>query len=111
MIWFWIVAGLLVVLALAALLRPLVWRVGRYSGEGEAGVAMFRRQLADIATELAQGRLAPDEAATTETELTRRMLVSADREREEARLATASPAELWWRVGAAVGVAALQPAG
>ena len=109
MIWFWIAAGLLVVLALAALLRPLVWRVGRYSGEGEAGVAMFRRQLADIATELAQGRLAPDEAATTETELTRRMLVSADREREEARLAAASPAEMSWRIGAAAGVAGLLP--
>ena len=110
MIWFWIVAGLLVVLALAALLRPLVWRDAGNADEAEAGVAMFRRQLADIATELAQGRLAPDEAAATQTELTRRLLVSADREREEARLAAASPAEMSWRIGAAVGVAGLLPA-
>ena len=110
MIWFWIVAGLLVVLALAALLRPLVWRDRRDSDEGEAGVAMFRRQLADIETELAQGRLAPDDAAATQTELTRRMLVSADREREAAHPAATSPAEMSWRIGAAVGVAGLLPA-
>jgi len=110
MIWFWIIAGLLVVSALATLLWPLVSREGRGSDEGEAGVAMFRRQLADIETEIAQGRLAPNEATATQTELTRRMLVSADREREEARLAAASPAEMSWRIGAAVGVAGLLPA-
>ena len=50
MIWFWMVAGLLILVALAALLRPLVWRAGRGASEGEAAVAMFRRQLADIDT-------------------------------------------------------------
>jgi cytochrome c-type biogenesis protein CcmH len=110
MIWFWIVAGLLVVVALAVLLRPLVWRAGRDAGEGEATVAMFRRQLADIDTELAQGRLASDEANTTRTEVTRRMLAAADREHEEIDLAAANPTEASWRVGAAVGVAGLLPA-
>jgi cytochrome c-type biogenesis protein CcmH len=116
MIWFWMVAGLLVMAALAALLGPLVWRAGRAADEDEAAVSMFRRQLADIDTELAQGRLASDEAATARTEITRRMLAAADRERqadrdrEEGGLAAANPAEASWRVGAAVGVAGLLPA-
>ena len=108
MIWFWMIAGLLVLVALAALLRPLIWRTGRGADEGAAAVAMFRRQLADIDTELAQGRLVSDEAAATRTEITRRMLASADRERGEA--AAANPAEISWRIAAAVGVAGILPA-
>jgi cytochrome c-type biogenesis protein CcmH len=110
MIWFWVVAGLLILVALGALLRPLVSRAGRGAGEAEAAVAMFRRQLADIDTELGQGRLASDEAAAARTEITRRMLAAADREREEIALAGANPTEASWRVGAAVGVAGLLPA-
>jgi cytochrome c-type biogenesis protein CcmH len=108
MIWFWIVAGLLILVALAALLRPLISRAGRGADEGEAAVAMFRRQLADIDRELAQGRLASEEAAATQTEITRRMLAAADREREES--AAAYSTEASWRTGAAVGVAGLLPA-
>ena len=108
MIWFWMIAGLLILVALAALLRPLIWRTGRGADEGAAAVAMFRRQLADIDTELAQGRLVSDEAAATRTEITRRMLASADRERGEA--AAANPAEISWRIAAAVGVAGILPA-
>ena len=109
MIWFWMVAGLLILVALAALLRPLVWRAGRGASEGEAAVAMFRRQLADIDTELAQGRLASDEAAAARTEITRRMLAAADREHEEVDLDTANTTEASWRVGTAVGVAGILP--
>jgi cytochrome c-type biogenesis protein CcmH len=104
------VAGLLIMAALAALLGPLVWRAGRVADEDEAAVSMFRRQLADIDTELAQGRLASDEASAARTETTRRMLTAADREREESGLVAANPAEASWRVGAAVGVAGLLPA-
>ena len=110
MIWFWIVAGLLILVALAALLRPLIWRAGRGADEGEAAVAMFRRQLADIDRELAQGRLASEEAAATRTEITRRMLAAADREREEGEFSAANPGEVSWRIGAAVGVTGLLPA-
>jgi cytochrome c-type biogenesis protein CcmH len=110
MIWFWMVAGLMVITALAALLAPLVLGAGRAADQDEAAVLMFRRQLADIDTELAQGRLASDEAAAARTETTRRMLAAADREREEGGLAAANPTEASWRVGAAVGVASLLPA-
>ena len=110
MIWFWVVAGLLVLVALVALLGPLVWRAGRVADEGSAVAAMFRRQLAEIDTELAQGRLASDEAVAARTETTRRMLAAADRERGADGLAVADPAEASWRVGAAVGIAGLVPA-
>ena len=109
MIWFWIVVGLLVLVALAALLRPLVRRAGHDASEAEAAVATFRRQLADIDTELLQERLTADEAAAARIEITRRMLAMADRANEEADLA-ATPAEISWRIGAAVGIAGLVPA-
>jgi cytochrome c-type biogenesis protein CcmH len=110
MIWFWTVAGLLIIAALVALLGPLIWRAGRAADEDEAAVSMFRRRFADIDTELAQGRLASDEAAAARTETTRRMLAAVDREREENSPPAANPAEASWRVGAAVGVAGLLPA-
>ena len=109
MIWFWMVAGLLILAALAALLGPLIWRAGRGAGEGEAAVEMFRRQLADIDAEFAQGRLSSDEAAAARTETTRRMLAVADRG-GPGGLAAPNPVEPSWRVGAAVGIAGLLPA-
>ena len=110
MIWFWVVAALLVLVALAALLRPLVSRTVRGVGDNEAVLGMFRRQLADIDTDLAQGRLLPDEAAAAQAELTRRLLAEADRESKESDLAATSPTELSWRIGAALGVVGLLPA-
>jgi len=110
MIWFWMIAGLLIVLGLVVLLRPLIGRTGRDEGGREADVAMFRRQLADLETELAQGRLASDEAAATRAEITRRMLGTADREHEKVDLDAANPAEMSWRIGAAIGVAGVLPA-
>jgi cytochrome c-type biogenesis protein CcmH len=110
MTWFWLTAGLLILGALAALLRPLLRHAGGGAREGEAAAAIFRRQLADIDAELAQGRLGPDEASTARAELTRRMLAAADRVAEEVDPTAADPAELSWRIGTAVGIAALLPA-
>ncbi|MGH7030721.1 MAG: c-type cytochrome biogenesis protein CcmI, partial [Stellaceae bacterium] len=62
MIWFWIIAGLLTLAALATVLRPLV-RPPRPAAENEEPVAaLYRRQLAAIDLELAQGRLPPEQA-------------------------------------------------
>jgi cytochrome c-type biogenesis protein CcmH len=110
MIWFWIIAGLLTLAALAVLLRPLVRRAGGSMDQGESVVAVFRRQLRDIDTELAQGRLAPDQAAAAHAEITRRMLAAADQESQDSKLTPGSPAEISWRIGAAVGIAGLLPA-
>jgi len=107
--WFWVVAGMLVLVTLAVLLRPLVSRVDGGAGRREDAVAMFRRQLGDIDAELGQSRLTPDEAAAARTEATRGMLAAADREGAEAALAAPGTAELSWRVATAVSVAGLMP--
>jgi cytochrome c-type biogenesis protein CcmH len=110
MIGFWVLAALLIVASLAALLWPLVRGAGRDSAQGEPVAAMFRRQLADVDAEIAQGRLAPAEAAAAQTEITRRMLEAADHLADEAEPAAGYSSELSWRVGAAVAVAGLVPA-
>lgn len=106
MVWFWMLAGLLVVAALLVLLRPLLRQAG--TDDGGAAVAVFRRQLADIESDLAQERLGPEEASAARAEIARRMLALADRD-SPAPLAAGSAPEVSWRVGAAAGVAALLP--
>ncbi len=109
MIWFWVVAGLLALAAVAALLWPLLRRPRGEADDNEALVAIFRRQLADVDAEAAQGRLGPDEAGAARAELTRRLLAAVDR-REESVSAAGRPAEGAWRFGAAIGIAGLLPA-
>ena len=110
MIWFWIIAGLLVVAALIALLKPLLWATPESADQGESVVAVFRRQLTNLDGEIAQGRLAADEAAAVRAEITRRMLVAADQETQNARPAVLGSATTSWRIGVAIGIAALMPA-
>jgi len=109
MIWFWIIAGLLIVAALVALLRPLMRGAGP-SDPGEPILSVFRRQLADIDIDIAQGRVAPAEAETVQAEVTRRMFAAADRESRQSNLVSRGPAEMSWRIGAAVGITGLLPA-
>jgi cytochrome c-type biogenesis protein CcmH len=110
MIWFWIIAGVLVLVALIALLKPLLWAAPENADQGEPVAAVFRRQLTNIDGEIAQGRLAPDEAAAVRAEITRRMLSAADQEAKNSRPAVLGSAAASWRIGAAVGIAALLPA-
>ena len=110
MIWFWIIAGSLVLVALILLLTPLVRGAGRASDQGESVVALFRRQLSNLETEIAQGRLDPEEAADTRAEITRRMLAAADQESHDLRPGGGRSSEMPWRIGAAVGIAGLLPA-
>ena len=110
MILFWIIAGLLVLVALIALLVPLVRGAGRDGDQGESVVALFRRQLANLETEVAQGRVEPEEAAETRAEITRRMLAAADQESDDLRPGGGRSSEIPWRIGAAVGIAGLLPA-
>jgi cytochrome c-type biogenesis protein CcmH len=110
MIWFWIIAGFLVVVALIALLKPLLWATPESADQGEPVVAVFRRQLTNLDSEIAQGRLAPDDAATVRAEITRRMLSAADQETQTSRPAVLGSAASSWRIGVAIGIAALLPA-
>jgi cytochrome c-type biogenesis protein CcmH len=110
MIWFWLVAGSLVLVALIALLRPLVKGTGASSAEEESVVAVFRRELASVDGEVAQGRLDSEQATEARAEITRRMLVAADNESDELRQGRGSSAEASWRIGVTVGIAAILPA-
>ena len=109
MIWFWIVAGLLTLAALAALLRPLVRGAAALSEPTEPVTAIYRRELASIDNDLAQGRLAAEQAAEARAEITRRMLAAADLQSQDSAMAENNPAEMSRRVGAALGIAALLP--
>jgi cytochrome c-type biogenesis protein CcmH len=109
MIWFWSTAGLLLGAVLAGLLRPLL-RQPRGSLEIGAAVAVFRRQLAELDDDAAQGRLPLEAADAARTEIARRLLLAADREAAGAGPASGGPAEMSWRIGAAVGIAAVLPA-
>jgi len=110
MIWFWIIAGLLVVAALIGLLKPLLRATPESADQGESVVAVFRRQLTNLDGEIAQGRLAADEAAAVRAEITRRMLAAADQETQNSRRAVLGSAASSWRIGVAIGIAALLPA-
>ncbi len=110
MVWFWIAAGLLTLAALLALLRPLVRQPRPDSAAAEPVPALYRRQLAEVDAELAQGRLAPDQAAAVRSEITRRMLAAAERGDPETASAAGRGAETSWRLGAALGIAAVLPA-
>jgi cytochrome c-type biogenesis protein CcmH len=107
MIWFCGAALLLLAAVLAGLLRPLIRRPKGADESGEA-VVVFRRQLAELAADTAQGRLAPGAADAARAEVARRLLAAADR--ETAGGSAPPAAELSWRIGAAIGIAALLPA-
>ena len=107
MIPFWIIAGLLVLTVVIALLWPLVRPIGRSGEEGESVIAIFRRQLASIDAETAQGRLTANETAGSRAEITRRMLAAAEQQARDLG-PDPSPA-MSWRLGAIVGIAALLP--
>ncbi len=107
MIWFWTLAALLTLTALAILLRPLIRPPRPRAQDEEPVTALYRRQLTAIDAELAQGRLPPEQATAARAETTRRMLAAA--ERETAPAAADRAAETSWRLGAAIGIAGLLP--
>ena len=77
MIGFWIAAGILLAATLAGAAVAADPATPAPSGAG-AVVAVFRRELADVEVELAQGRLEPEEAEAARAEITRRMLAEAE---------------------------------
>lgn len=110
MIWFLVAAGLLSVAVLALLLAPMIRARGAPEDE-EPVAALFRRQLAALDEELAEGRLTPDEAEASRAEITRRLLAAADSENAapDDRTARRAP-EMAWRFGAAIAIGGLLPA-
>ncbi len=109
MIWFLLVAGLLTVAVLAMLLGPMMRRRPDLEDE-EPATELFRRQLTAIDEELAEGRLTPEEAETSRTEVTRRLLAAADRDPGRSIAPARRETEASWRFGAAIAIAGMLPA-
>lgn len=99
------VAALLVLGTLAGLLYPLLRPKPEPKDDGQALVAIFRQELAEAT--LDEDGLSREEAAARRTEITRRLLASA--ERKSRRLEPGSRAERTWRLGAAAAIAGLLP--
>ncbi|WP_372054458.1 c-type cytochrome biogenesis protein CcmI [Tistrella mobilis] len=76
-LWFWAVIALVTLLALTVLLLPVLKGRARERGAARLGdIAIYRHQLAEVDTELAQGRLTADEATAARLEIQRRLLAA-----------------------------------
>jgi cytochrome c-type biogenesis protein CcmH len=103
MMLLWLVSGLLVVIALALLLRPLLRQRAPELGRATYDVAIYRDQLDEIARDVARGVLGDAEAAAARLEIERRLLASQPR--GPADVSRLSPFSL--RLGAAAIVLAV----
>jgi cytochrome c-type biogenesis protein CcmH len=99
----WLVFALLTGAAVMAVLAPLAFR-GASQDETAGDVAFFEAQLAEIARESAEGRLAADEAEAAKTEAARRLLRARDKQS-----GAAQPSRRRALI-AAIGAIALMPA-
>lgn len=75
----WLISGLLVLLALAMLLRPLLRRRPPELARASYDVAIYRDQLDEISRDVARGVLGEAEAAAARLEIERRLLASQPR--------------------------------
>lgn len=105
MILFWSIAVLLVLATLGVLLYPLLRPKAQAEDDRQALVAVFRRELAEVT--LDEAGLSREEAAAQRTEITRRLLASA--ERKSRRLEPGSRMEKSLRLAAVAAIAAVLP--
>jgi len=91
MIGFWIVAGLLTAAVVTLLARPLM-RKSTATDSGGTDLAVYRDQLSELERERSRGLIEADQAASMETEISRRMLTAARAAQPAA--ATAAPSRI-----------------
>ena len=76
---FWITAIALTLLALGWIARPLLRRGGDGAGRSSYDMQVYKDQLKEVDRELARGVLSEAEANASRTEISRRLLVAADK--------------------------------
>ena len=103
---FWIFAGGLAVLALAAMLWPLLRPKKQTAMRSSYDVQIYKDQLKEVEADLARGTLSEAEAKASRTEVSRRLLAAADAEAHETASGNA-PARASRLLAAAVGIAVL----
>jgi cytochrome c-type biogenesis protein CcmH len=91
MIGFWIVAGLLTAAVVVLLALPLM-RKGHGGDPGGTDLAVYRGQLAELERDRSRGLIEAEQAASIETEISRRMLNAARSAQPMA--ATAAPSRI-----------------
>jgi cytochrome c-type biogenesis protein CcmH len=80
MLFFWICAALLTVLAVLAIVRPLLEQTAETveTADRLAEVAVYRDQIAEIDSDRARGLITETEAEAARIEIARRLLAAAD---------------------------------
>lgn len=108
---FWLTAGLLTVLAVAAVAWPL-WRRNRPDVEpAEYDLEVYRDQLAELERDHERGVVSEDELEATRTEIARRMLAADSRLKESAGKAKSGTPDLRLARALAVVFAIVIPVG
>lgn len=80
---FWIFAGSLTILTLAAMLWPLLRPKKQTAMRSSYDVQIYKDQLKEVEADLARGTLSEAEAKASRTEVSRRLLAAADAEAHE----------------------------
>jgi cytochrome c-type biogenesis protein CcmH len=75
---FWLLAGLLTVLAVAVLLVPLLRRPKGAAARQDYDQEVYRDQLSELDRDLARGIVSADQAEAARTEIERRLLAAAE---------------------------------
>ena len=70
----WIILGVLIVLALALMLAPLLFRARKAPGRGEYDLAIFKDQLREVDKDLERGVLDKEQAEAARVEISRKIL-------------------------------------
>ena len=103
---FWISAVGITVLALAAMLWPLLRPKAQTATRSSYDVQIYKDQLKEVEADLARGTLSEPEANASRTEVSRRLLAAADIEATE-RVSGNAPATASRLLAAVVAVAVL----
>jgi cytochrome c-type biogenesis protein CcmH len=98
----WLVLVLMVAVALAFLLPPLLRPAAASTSRADYDLMVYKDQLAEIGRDVERGLLTADQAEAARTEVSRRMLGAADAEKGQAKPKAGGR-------GAAVAVAVLVP--
>ncbi len=106
---FWIAAAVMVLVALAALLAPLLRARGGAVDSADYDLEVYRDQLGELERDAERGLLTGEEVAAARTEISRRML-AADARRTGGAAPAAQGSPRTARVAAGL-IAALLPAG
>ncbi len=77
MLMFWLLAGLLCLVTVAALLATGAAKIAQPDNRGEGALAIYKDQLAELERDVASGALGEVEAESQRTEVSRRLLVAS----------------------------------